>query len=223
MNYQQKLIKELSERIEKENNLFNSLSNNEKKVIIAQDCLIRIEAQQIVARNSHFLTNISQYRKTNSMKDYLNNCSIDIPECESCAKGGLFLSLVGRTNEFNTQDLMVSNSVADNEHKKLLEIFTPKELAYIEFAFEGKQYLTEIYEKDEKGNIIESTIEEIVFTDDEESKAKDFFRIYGGVYEEFLINDKIELEPDQENTDQDNIRLRAICNNIIVNNGVFTL
>lgn len=191
-------IKELAEYIDLSNEAFALMTKNEKKVQIAKDCLSRIELGQLEPYKGAIVSysSIQKLGKTNnnltSLKDILNN---DIRPCEVCAKGGLFMSYVGRTNDFRlcdftSSDLEKYNSFSDSEHKKLLEIFTAKELAYIEFAFEGNQLL----DKFKNGK-------PLYFSYLEHQRVKNFFETFG--YPE--------------------ARLVAICNNIIDNNGKFKL
>lgn len=72
------------------------------------------------------------------MKSLLNNQKIT---CVGCAKGGLFTSFVGRVNNFKRGKIEDDNDIDGSEHVKLLEIFTARQLALIESAFEGSQYL----------------------------------------------------------------------------------
>jgi hypothetical protein len=67
---------------------------------------------------------------------------VNTKTCEVCAKGGLFASYIGRVNNFSNECL---GNEEDNEaHKKLLEVFTLRQLAIIEYAFEGSQYINSV-------------------------------------------------------------------------------
>lgn len=138
-------LKELSEKIEKENELFNSFSPEMKRIQIAKDVLIRIEIGNILPKNVHFIEDKYQLKRAgHDLKTVINS----IPNCSCCAKGALFLSQIGRTNSFDTCDFSLTgygmNSSKGNEHKKLLELFSLEQLDMIETAFEGKSYLLEI-------------------------------------------------------------------------------
>lgn len=200
-----KRIAKLRKQIEESNELFQAMSNDEKKVQIAKDCIERIKIKQFQPYSGAVISGGS-IRKLNkgfkietSLKEVLNNDNV-IP-CDVCAKGGLFMSYIGRTNElklcelsFNKSELLDEftdpNSPTTIEHTKLLEIFDIRELSYIECAFEGTQYL----EEDLKGKAI-------AFSSVEYLKAHDFYCLH--------INE--------------NDRLITICNNIIQNKGRFTL
>lgn len=133
-------LKKLVAKIEAENELFNSMSKAEKRVKIAEDCLERIKQKTYTPRTGSFI-----WYETRDVFKALNediqssvNSSV---QCQACAKGGLFLSYVGRVNNFNACDLEDRNRIFDNEHTKLLEVFTARQLSLIEYAFENEQHL----------------------------------------------------------------------------------
>jgi len=219
-------IQELANRIVKENDLFLLSTPNEKKVIVAEDCLIRIQAQQLIPYCGIFINNPKELQQIpQSIQAQINTPEVGI-QCESCAKGSLFLSYVGRANKFDGSELVPTNDIFDAQHKKLLEIFSIRELAYIEFAFEGQQYINyedpkSFYEEDKKP---------ILFTEEEQKKAILFYIEYGGQYKDQYsseINyDNFQSIFDENNEDffeETNGRLIAICENIIKNNGEFIL
>jgi hypothetical protein len=69
----------------------------------------------------------------------VNQEKVNTKTCEVCAKGGLFVSYIGRVNNFS--DDCLGNDESNEAHKKLLEVFTLRQLAIIEYAFEGTQYI----------------------------------------------------------------------------------
>ena len=119
-------------KIEETNELFNKSTKAQKRVMIAQDCIDRINIRLLGARRGSIIR-LNDNDRIN--KEILNN-----NHCEVCAKGGLFVSYVGRVNNLDIFNL-VSNEPDNRVHKKLFEIFSLKQLATIEFAFEGFQYL----------------------------------------------------------------------------------
>lgn len=209
-------LADLANQIKEENKTFKKLSLDEKKVVIAQDCIARIKLEQFKPNCGTFIRNTNEIRDTKgTLKNLLNNPNLDI-QCEACAKGGLFLSVVGRINNFKKEDLVGSNSRYNDEHSKLLEIFTVVELAYIEFAFEGQQYI---------GNSMNDTDEErITFTTEEKIKARQFYIEYGGEYDGEVDDDEnFETYTEDNDEDDDSRRMIAICENIIKNKGHFIL
>lgn len=138
-------LQNLKEKIDADNEAFDNMTNEEKRVVIAQDCLDRIDIGQIKPRKSRFLCTVygghfnNSSIADNSVKDVINNNN-DF-ECRACAKGSLFLSYVGRVNKVNFGDIRDDNEVYDADHQKLLEIFSLRQLALIEYFFEGRQYI----------------------------------------------------------------------------------
>lgn len=133
-----KTFKEFVEQIEKENEEFLNLPKNKKKVRLAQDVLARLKFNNIKPSQGHFY--VSRY-SSKSAKQILNNPSS--VTCQCCAKGSLFLSYIGRMNNYTFKRNQSPSLIDENgeEHKKLLEIFTIEELDAIEIAFEGQSYL----------------------------------------------------------------------------------
>jgi hypothetical protein len=185
----------LKEKIEAENEAFEQMTNAEKRVRIAEDCIERIRLEQITASKGMVVEFGFNKNKSENLKELLN----DGIQCKACAKGGLFLSYVGRVNNFEKCEIQNDNRENDNEHQKLLEVFDIKQLALIEAAFEGKPYLSVSL----RGNT---------------QKYRKFFKKHGGKYD---YND-FEY-PVSEDADDNNNRLIAICENIIANKGTFVL
>lgn len=127
-----KLKNALLKRIEKTNELFNSSTPEQKRVMIAQDCIDRIKANLLTPKRERLIT----------MPNYenVNQENVNSVTCEVCAKGGLLTSYVGRVNNFD-ESCHIGNSEYNSAHKKLLEIFTLEQLAIIEYAFEGQQHI----------------------------------------------------------------------------------
>jgi len=134
-------------RIEKTNELFNNSSKAEKRVMIAQDCIDRIKATLLEPQTQR-LIRLPDFANVN--KENVNSIT-----CEVCAKGGLFASYVGRVNNFD-ESCVISNDEKNPAHTKLLEIFTLEQLAIIEYAFEGTQYIYSISISDSMCSILES-------------------------------------------------------------------
>lgn len=154
-------------KIEESNEAFNKASKAVKRMIIAQDCIDRIKLDLIKAETGQviyeyeieeFAESIGYNEKTCDLKPLINNPSLT---CEVCAKGGLFIAYVGRVNKFKLSKLNGGENNSDDvQHKKLRQIFTTRQLALIEYAFEGRQCLA----YDEKGD-------DICFDYDEKTNA----------------------------------------------------
>jgi wyosine [tRNA(Phe)-imidazoG37] synthetase (radical SAM superfamily) len=130
-------------KIEKSNEEFFNSSKPEKRVRIAKDVLKRIEFDNLVPTTGHYImtqTIIDIHNKNPllSLKDIINS---DI-SCEVCAKGAMFCAYIGRVNDFPAYNVTNWNNRLGNKlNYKILEIFTPKQLALIETAFEGKNWM----------------------------------------------------------------------------------
>lgn len=156
-------VKSLAKRIEENNQIFENSTRTQKRVIIAQDCLDRIKLGQIEPSGGAFCNLSSDLEYSDeSVKNLLNSSKRFI--CFACAKGSLFMSYIGRVNKTNFNQIESDNSINDRDHSKLLEIFSLRQLALIEYVFEGWQPI--LYDK--QGNLI----------DFDESKVADFrFRV----------------------------------------------
>lgn len=185
------IIKELAAKIEKDNAAFKKANKGRRRVLVAQDVLKRIEAEQILASKGdvirlHVATGVLANRQKNpeaDLKTLLNTCK-NVGSCEVCAKGALFLGVVGRVNNMTIGEVRSELSVNDNVHEKLLEVFSLDQIALIECAFEGSMYISSRLTK---------------LTANEIEKAEGFRDVYYSE-EETLI---------------------AICQNIIKNKGTF--
>ena len=140
-----KLKNDFLKRIEKTNELFNNSTKAEKRVMIAQDCIDRIKVALLEPQGQRIIR-LPDWANVN--KENVNNIT-----CVVCAKGGLFASYVGRVNNFD-ESCAISNSEDNPAHKKLLEIFTLEQLAIIEYAFEGTQYIHSIDISDNLGGAL---------------------------------------------------------------------
>jgi len=152
-------VDSLANKIKADNEKFEQATKAEKRVMIAQDCLVRINMKQIKPLFGSFCKLKTNSHSETSIKDVLEKERL---VCTSCAKGSLFIAYLGRVNNFTVEDLHDNNSNSgyDESHLKLLEIFTRKQLALIENFFEGKQFIYYEYNFDDR--IIEKYREKII-------------------------------------------------------------
>lgn len=129
MKSEKKLQEKLIKSIEKSNKIFNESTKAQKRVMIAKDCIDRLACKLLSANTGSFITYVGE----------INQERVNTLGCEVCAKGGLFASYIGRVNNFS--DDCLGNDEDNLAHKKLREIFTLRQLAIIEYAFEGTQYI----------------------------------------------------------------------------------
>jgi hypothetical protein len=185
-------VAELAKKINAENEVFKKMTKAEKRVVIAQDCLARIEIEQVVPEFNRFCDVKDSFERKNiSIKETLATSEV---VCSACAKGSLFMSYIGRVNNFTFSDINNDNYKKDAEHIKLLKLFTLKQLALIETVFEGSQYIYSSFTG--------------VSYDFDEVKVKKFRNKH---YDSDIKTDKATQ------------LLTAICENIIKNNGTFVL
>lgn len=184
-------VSSLAEKIKADNERFEKATKAQKRVIIAQDCLDRISLAQIQPKFGSFCSLKVRKPEYTSLKAVLDTEEKEV--CSSCAKGSLFMSYLGRVNQFTIEDLNYNsgNSGHDDAHYKLLEIFSREQLSLIEFFFEGEQYVYKEFRFNK--SIIEAYRE----------------RIIGGY--------------DHSTLEGANLMLIELCNNIIKNKGTFKL
>jgi hypothetical protein len=188
----------LNKRIEKNNEIFNRMSNAKKRVVIAKDVLDRIAIGQLKSYCGAIVQDVKLY-KGRDIKDALNNDS-DFT-CSVCAKGAMLMGYVGRVNQMKFDNIVNSNYGDSKVHQKLAEIFTLEQLALIELAFEGVQYLNSNVE-----NFITADDEDIIINAEDTKAGLAFYNKYKtSDYKLYELNN----------------RLIAICKNIIENKGTF--
>lgn len=130
-----KNLEQLNLAIEKQNEAFNKMSKADKRVQIAKDCIARLKFKQLNAQTGVVISVLQgEYEEEDSLKDVMCNEEL---QCSVCAKGGLFLTYVGRVNKVLMGDVRSDNELESKEMKKLMEIFTAKQLTMIETTFEG--------------------------------------------------------------------------------------
>lgn len=202
-------LENLFEKIEKENASFKKLSKSQKRVVVAQDCLARIECNQFKVARGQVIDTGKDLRIADSVKTFINTNTKFT--CSACAKGSLFLSFIGRTNQFQGHEFEGINSLRSIEHKKLLEIFTIKQLSLIETAFEGVQYLVD-----------DNNFKRITFNQTTKENLYKFWENLGIKLNERFKNLKGSsvFQGNIKNIDFNNL-LAKICENIIENKGTF--
>jgi len=151
----EKKLQKFIKKIEETNKVFNESTKAQKRVMIAQDCIDRIGCNLIQANTGSFIV----YKGSN-----VNQARVNATTCEVCAKGGLLASYIGRVNNFN--DECLGNSEDNEAHKKLLEVFTLRQLAIIEYAFEGTQYICSVSISHDMQNKLEKFFNENYADDD---------------------------------------------------------
>lgn len=119
----------------------------QKRIAIAKDVIKRIEANQYRPQSDVFCLiggyNISELKRAEEDQEVCDIVNSD-KQCTVCAKGGLFMSYIGYTNNFTVRKLSNSPSSQSNleynEMQALSKIFSPKQLSLIETSFERKTF-----------------------------------------------------------------------------------
>lgn len=212
-------VESLAKKIERENKKFDLATDAEKRVMIAKDCLARIELGQIEPNGSRFCKLIN-HKGNENIKNKLEITNDVV--CQACAKGSLFMSYIGRVNNYNTyRDDIIDNSEHNREHSKLFEIFSPEQLTLIEYAFEGTQYIFE-----NKIHFDKETFEKIVnlrLSVAKKNKIILDYDVYNMTHRIINYFDKDGVVCDDLRFKYSKVLLVEICKNIIKNKGTFVL
>ena len=131
-------LKQLAEQIESSNKEFEKMTPAKQRVEIAEDCLARISIGQFEPETGcTFSKSVENYR--GSVKDVIND-EDSLFNCSVCAKGGLFMSYVGRVNTLDFGDLERDHKIESGDMKFLTNLFEPNQLEIMEVFFEGVRY-----------------------------------------------------------------------------------
>lgn len=144
-------------RIKDMNKEFLKASPAEQRMMIAEDVLARIAADNICPIKG-FMFKLAEYSGATDLeidrardailqkqiKEYVNR---DGSKCRVCAKGALFISLIGEINNMTFEESHLLERNANNaqsmNHRKLSEYFDLEQLDLIEIAYEGKSFINE--------------------------------------------------------------------------------
>lgn len=123
---------------------FNSLPHEKKKVLVAKDVIKHLNSKKIIARqmsNVKFVGKKFNYYADpkGSIKEYMCSAPADDHDCAVCAKGGLFMSIIGRANKLQFEDVYFGTTVSSSVFNQVLyNIFGREQIDLIEIAFEGR-------------------------------------------------------------------------------------
>lgn len=174
---------------------FDKLSPAKKRIAVARDVLDRIELGQLTPNAGLFCKMLAGERTNLKIHQQLESTTF---KCEVCAKGGLFLSYIGIVNNYPITIGRLSQEGGEHIYSEpmevLSEIFSKKQLAYIETAFEEHYYYWNV----------DLTAGEMSMC---ENFCNDLQRQY--------VNNKINHIQFSEK------KIKRILKNIIANNGTF--
>ncbi len=208
---------------------FNALPRNEKAILIAQDVIQQIKLKHIiVSRGSYIKGDFNPAGLTNvesiSTASEEGKSIIAKSKCLVCAKGAIFLSSVQKSNKMSLLDVaniikigtnyenydnpgLVSRRALANKVCSKDNVFTSENFDLIESAFERDPdfYDKQMYKRIKNLYRDDTSAYSLKHKDTDPAKVKTAKSavIFGNRY---------------INTD---VRLVAICMNIIKNNGVF--
>lgn len=123
---------------------FNALTPAQQRVAIAEDVIIRLEADMLLPSCGSLLYVPGANIKTD-IRSTLNNPS-QAHECYACAKGALIVSWIGNFNHYQYSHLgafsadLREQTERNNYPEEILEIFGRKMLDLMEIEFEDTIY-----------------------------------------------------------------------------------
>lgn len=122
---QKRLNELLAERTRIKNEQFAAMTPAEKRVALAQDVIMQLNAELIIAEQGTYLS----LHEENSLK------------CDACALGSLFICSVTKPELALDIDVVVDMSDRESMQDHLGGIFDPAQLDMIETAFEMDSYM----------------------------------------------------------------------------------
>jgi hypothetical protein len=186
-------------RIYQTNEAYRKADIMTKRVMIMEDLLLRIKISQFRVTDGLFLETENDVADSDNVKELLEQGQL---KCTVCAKGGLFMTLVGRENELNGAEFHdireKRTGEADEALKKRLNgVFDNETLDLIEIIFEGADYPW----NDVSNGQVEQAL---IYRED--------------TLEEYNLNDDWSLSEEVNN-----VLLEEIAKNIITNKGKLVL
>jgi hypothetical protein len=175
---------------------FKKLSDQQKRVAIAEDTLKHIYTGKLVPTSGTFVDDGIAYSADN---DSVQKLFRSQEKCEVCALGSLFLSYVDVANRCKVKDFSSSDGDGAYIMRRLSSFFDKRQLALIEAAFEA-------------GSGMVGNAEEFELSETEFNIASEFGS---------RLLDKINFLDHFDNISEDDAILVAICVNIIQNKGIF--
>jgi len=198
-NWNQDPIAKYNARIDKDAKKFAKLDAAGKRVMIAKDILLQLDAKKLVAEQGRYVS-ISSLYEFDDTQDIKANYS-KIKECPVCALGACLMATTKFNNHLKFGDIGPTVSYMNTSKVSfvLQELFSDEQLLLIECAFEGMITGESSYASQTFGTNLPA---------DEFKKAYDFANKFR---EKYSI--------DAKNTST--LKMEAIMNNIIQNKGTF--
>ncbi len=130
------------------NAAFKKLPAAKKRVAIAQDALRWMKSSGVTISRGTYVEPTEMYDSydTEAVEPKGIQCIVDA-KCEVCAKGGLFMASVMRTNTISTEDVLNSGcSDIDTKVCATDKIFSQAQFDLIEYVFENGAVINETTE-----------------------------------------------------------------------------
>lgn len=123
-------------QIKKWNETFKKASKPEKKILIAKDVLANIKSKKYNSEKGNYITHMNgDYNGYDDVQKNLDK----LESCNCCALGACLISSTKYQNKLTFNDLYCARSNNNNVWGQLKTIFTPKEMAIMEYCFEGNE------------------------------------------------------------------------------------
>lgn len=181
----------LTQYVEKTNAAFEAASPAEKRVMIAKDVLKRLRSRNLVAESGDIIS-LNTIEFENGLDSFKDIINLQ-KGCQVCAKGALLCAYVGRVNKFSVSDTQKWNTASKGEN------CVHKKLKKL-FSMKQLDFIEAAFERSSfLGKISRKEIEQAFL-----------------FYDKYVTINKYGLEEVNNN-----LLLKAICNNIIKNNGTF--
>lgn len=161
----------------------------------AKDALALLASERMeVSRGTYFSVEYGEVDQINNdVKTTFDSIVTEDNPCQVCALGGLLLAITLKKNELSFRDLQTMQTSV--KARNMLQLMSsPYQIALIEAAFE-LGYNDALYGR--VGKVLDVS----VLSEEDEQAAKDFYRKYDKSIDRFV----------------------AIMENIIANDGIFTL
>ena len=117
-------------QIKRLNNKFNSLTKAEQRVLIAKDVIAQIKAKRYKPNSGRYMIIYNGFDNNESVQKH-----VDEIDCVCCALGACLISTTKFKNKLTFGNISAVRANGD-VWGLLKNIFTPKQLAMIEYAFE---------------------------------------------------------------------------------------
>jgi hypothetical protein len=139
-------MKGLLERARETNAQYEAATPAERRVMVAQDVIAALTAKQIVAESGVYLTVQDEYASdvidSFGLQEAASfqNTIADLPPCNVCAKGAIFVCAVARQNRVTNEQAFrpFSKWTGTDMEPLLAGLFSAEQLALIEREFEGR-------------------------------------------------------------------------------------